>query len=171
MTALETLEKLLPSYNDYYDVTMENVLSPYKAEAKFISHMEQYFLVKSAKLSDIDSTEHIYFAAEKELNFEQLSEMCQKAWEDGLKSVTPYYGHRNSDVTVIVFCDNIGDDLLKRVRKISYSKTYKFMLHGWSNFKLVVADVTSGKVVSNHYGAENKTYIAKFVKKICLGQK
>lgn len=171
MTAFETLEKLLPSYNDYYDVKLEDTLSPFKAEAKFISHMEQYFLVKSAKLSDIDSTEHIYFAAEKDLNFNQLSDMCQKAWEDGLKSITPYYGHRNSDVTVIVFCENPEAELLKKVRKIKYTKSYKFMLHGWSNFKLVVADVTTGKIAANRYGADNKTYITKFVKKFCLEQK
>ena len=71
MDLSEVLEKLLPSYKQYYDIYTENILSPFKAEAKFVSHQEQYFLVHSAKLSDIDSTEHIYFASEENHSFDE----------------------------------------------------------------------------------------------------
>lgn len=165
MTSSEALEKLLPSYTDYYDLITENILPPFKAEAKFVSHMEQYFLVHSAKLSDIDSTEHIYFATEESLSFERLSELSKIAWEEGLKTVTPYYGHRNSDVTVIVLCDNADDEVIKKCKKIRYSKSYKFMIYGWSNFKLVVADLKTGNVVTNNFGSEIKGFIKKFIKK------
>lgn len=168
MTSVEVLEKLLPSYKEYYDLITENVLPPFKAEAKFVSHVEQYFLVHAAKLSDIDSTEHLYFAAEENLSFEKLSELARIAWEDGLKTVVPYYGHRNSDVSVIVFTDNADVEVLKNCKKVRYSKTYKFMLHGWSNFKLVVVDLKSGKTVSNNQGAETKDFIKKFLKKCSL---
>lgn len=168
MTSNEALQKLLPSYKEYYDLITEDVLPPFKAEAKFVSHVEQYFLVHAAKLSDIDSTEHIYFAAEENLSFEKLSELAKTAWEDGLKSVVPYYGHRNSDVSVIVFTDNADAEVLKNCRKVRYSKTYKFMLHGWSNFKLVVVDLKSKKTVSNNQGAETKDFIKKFLKKCSL---
>lgn len=165
MTSSEILEKLLPMYKEYYDITTEEVLAPFKAEAKFVSHIEQYFLVHAAKLSDIDSTEHMYFSAEEKLSFDALAEMSKKAWEDGMKSVTPYYGHRNSDVTVVVLADEADEEVLKNCKKIKYSKSYKFTLYGWSNFKLVVADLKTGKVVSNFQGAETKDYIKKFLKK------
>ena len=72
MTAPEAINQLLPSYEGYYDIVRENVLPPFAAEAKFISHQEQYFLVHSAKLSDIDSQEHIYFSTKTSLSFEEL---------------------------------------------------------------------------------------------------
>ena len=156
---------VLKSYKDYYDLITENVLVPFKAEAKFVSHMEQYFLVHSAKLSDIDSTEHIYFGAEEKLTLENLKKMCASAWEDGLKDVVPYYGHRNSDVTVILFCDSVEEDVLANYKKIRYSKSYKFMIYGLSNFKLVIADLSSETVVANRFGAETKGFIKKFIKK------
>ncbi len=168
MTSSEFLDKLLPSYKVYYDLISENILPPFKAEAKFVSHLEQYFLVHSAKLSDIDSSEHLYFAAEDNLSLEKLSDMAKLAWEDGLKDVVPYYGHRNSDVTVIVVCDSADEDVAANVKKIRYSKTYKFMIYGWSNFKLVVVDLKSGKVFSNGQGAETKDFIRKFMKKCSL---
>lgn len=165
MNSQEYLEKLLPFYKGYYDVVTENVLPPFKAEANFVSHAEQYFLVHSAKLSDIDSKEFIYFGAEETLSFEQLSAMSLAAWEKGMESVVPYYGHRNSDVTVIIFTDKADDLVLKQCKKVKYSKSYKFMFYGWSHFKLVVADLATGKVVSNHFGSETKDYIKKFMKK------
>lgn len=168
MTAAEVLEKLLPSYMGYYDVAKEGVSPPFKAEAKFVSHVEQYFLVHAAKLSDIDSKETIYFAAEEKLSLEKLKEMSKIAWENGIKDVVPYYGHRNSDVAVVVIADELDDNVLKNVKKIKYQKTYKFMLFGWSNFKLVVVDMKSKKVVSNRFGEETKDFIKKFVKKRCF---
>lgn len=165
MTVAEALSKLLPSYEGYYDVIRENVLPPFSAEAKFISHQEQYFLVHSAKLSDIDSTEHIFFAAEQNITFQRLQELAEKAWEDGLKSIQPYYGHRNSDVTLIVICENADKETLKNCKKIKYSKTYKFMLHGWSNFKLAVVDIATGKTAANWQGGELKSFLLKAMKK------
>ncbi|MCQ2593127.1 MAG: hypothetical protein MJ188_10140 [Treponema sp.] len=165
MKALDALEKLLPSYNEYYDVLRENIPSPFKAEAVFISHAEQYFLVRSAKLSDIDSTERIYFAAEEHLSEEALRAMAETAWTEGLKTVVPYYGHRNSDVSVIVFCDGADENVLKKCKKIKYSKSYKFTLFGWSNFKLVVVDMSTGEVASNYHGGDIKTFVKKFIKK------
>lgn len=165
MDLSEVLEKLLLSYRQYYDIESENVLHPFKAEAKFVSHEEQYFLVQSAKLSDIDSTEHVYFATEKAPSIERLQELAKLAWEEGLKTVQPYYGHRNSDITVIVLCENADKSVLKACRKIKYSKTYKFMLYGWSNFKFAIIDVNSGMTGSNGQGSDLKKFLLKTLKK------
>ena len=62
MTATEALEVLLKSYKRYYNVKTEEVVSPFSAEAAFHSHGEQYFLVKSARLSEADAHEYVFFA-------------------------------------------------------------------------------------------------------------
>lgn len=165
MDLSEVLEKLLPSFKTYYDVFTEGVVEPFKAEAKFVSHTEQYFLVHSAKLSDIDSVEHIYFATEQNLTIDRVKELSEFAWTEGLKGVVPYYGHRNSDVTVIILCENAADGVLKECKKIKYSKTYKFMLYGWSNFKLAVVDLSKAATGANSQGSDLQKFLLKALKK------
>lgn len=45
----EKLQKILKSYQRYYNVITENVPAPFTAYGEFLSHSEQYFLVKEAK--------------------------------------------------------------------------------------------------------------------------
>ena len=62
MNTTEILEKLLRSYSVYYDIQRENVTEPFAAEANFHTHDEQYFLVRSATISEAESNEYVYFA-------------------------------------------------------------------------------------------------------------
>ena len=57
----EALDKLLPSFRRYYNVKTEDVAAPFVAEAVFQSHNEQYFLIKSARISEANSNEFAYF--------------------------------------------------------------------------------------------------------------
>ena len=54
MTPNEALEKLLPAYTRYYDVSYD-AAPPFSATAEFHSHGEKYILVRKAKLWDMDS--------------------------------------------------------------------------------------------------------------------
>ena len=54
MNSRLALEKIIESFRRYYDVSTENVDLPFAAKAVFKSHNEQYFLVKAAKVADID---------------------------------------------------------------------------------------------------------------------
>ena len=61
-----TLEKLLHSFESYYNVQTNGVEEPFSATAEFHSHTEQYFLVKEAHIADIDSNDYVYFIEEKD---------------------------------------------------------------------------------------------------------
>ena len=148
------LQKLLHSFERYYTIKTDDVTAPFVAEAEFRSHTEQYFLVKAAHISDIDSNEFVFFAAEQSLTFARLSELESTAWTVGLSRVTPYMGHRNSDVTLIVLADKIDDDVLAQVKKLKHSKSYKFSLHGWSNFRALVYETSSGRLAYNRLGKD-----------------
>lgn len=127
MNSNGVLGKLLHSFERYYNISTENIESPFSAEAVFKSHNEQYFLIKAAKLADIDSNDFVYFfdnaadsekpaAGELSLSAEKLSSIAQEAWKRGLSRVNPYYGHRNSDVTLIILSDKIDEDSFKKSR-------------------------------------------------------
>ncbi len=157
------LQNLLCSFKNYYNIKTDSVADPFIAEAEFHSHEEQYFLVRPAKLSDIDSAEYIFFAEESLLSLQRLAELDSLAWESGLSRVKPYYGHRNTDVSLIVVTDGFCADekeFARTVRKTKHYKSYKWSLYGWSNYRLAVYDVKSGKVYTNSFGTSLKKVFA-----------
>ena len=97
MTPNEALEKLLPAYTRYYDVSYD-AAPPFSATAEFHSHGEKYILVRKAKLWDMDSHEYVYFAARDALNEPELQALVDAAWGDAIPRVEPSRIHRDSDV-------------------------------------------------------------------------
>lgn len=162
MTKEESLEKLFSSFKQYYNIKTQDVVPPFKAEAVFHMHNEQYFLVKSAKISDMDSSEYVYFALEDNLCLKDLMELSDKAWSTGLSNVVPKDGHKNSDVILIVVSDSVDREVIKGTKKIKKSKSYRFGLYGWSNFKLIVIDLGCDAVACNRLGCD----MAKNIRKI-----
>ena len=165
----QVIEKVLPAFERYY--TVKKVSDPpFCAEAEFRSHNEQYFLVRSAHIADIDSNEFVYFAAVDELNEAKLNELTSTAWDRGLSRVHPHEGHRNSDVTLIVMARHITSDTKIKIKKTKLYKSYKFSFHGWSNFKLAAADLSSTEkdgtpeVFSNRHGRDYVKLIKKNIK-------
>ena len=160
MNSNVALIDLLKCFEKYYTICEEPSF-PFSATAVFKSHNEQYFLVKNAKIADIDSSDFVFFYdchedGKKELSAKLLEDLCKTAWQKGLENVKPYYGHRNSDVTLVIVAEGIAKDLVKRVKKINYYKSYKFGFFGWSAFRLALVESESGKVYVNHRGSDLK---------------
>ena len=167
MDSFYAMKQILPSFEQYYTIKKEDITPPFCAEAEFRSHNEQYFLVRSAHIADIDSNEFVYFSTLPELNNSKLDELVAAAWQAGLAKVHPHEGHRNSDVTLIILADKISDETKLKIKKTKLYKSYKFSFHGWSHFKLAVADLSSAgrdgapEVFSNRQGRD----FAKLIKK------
>lgn len=164
MSKEEILERLLKSYKRYYDILTEDIPSPFAAIALFASHSEQYFLLKAAKVADIDSNEKVYFALLGEVNGDKLTELSEQAWNLGLADVTPNYGHRNSDVTLYVIADRTDESVAKAAKKLNYSKSYKHGIYGWSTFKLVTLDISSMCAAYNRQGRSLKSIVGNITK-------
>ena len=170
MDSFYALNKILPAFEQYYTIKKEEIAPPFCAEAEFRSHNEQYFLVRSAHIADIDSNEFVYFAAADSLDSSKLEELVNTAWEAGLAKVNPYNGHRNSDVSLLIFTKSISPETAIKIKKTKLYKSYKFSLHGWSHFKMAVCDRgTTGKdgapeVFSNRQGKDFIKLIKKNLK-------
>ena len=163
MELSQAIEKILPAFEQYYTVKKET-LSPFCAEAEFRSHNEQYFLVRSAHIADIDSNEFVYFADPEELTSGKLNELVESAWTAGLAKVRPYNGHRNSDVTLLIFTKSVSEETAKEIKKTRLYKSYKFSFYGWSHFKLAVCNVSDMTVISNRLGKDYVKLITKNLK-------
>ena len=154
------IEKVLPSFEQYYTVKKE-ADPPFCAEAEFRSHNEQYFLVRSAHIADIDSNEFVFFATTINLDSTNFEPLVQLAWEKGLARVRPYNGHRNSDVTLIILSENVNDDIKLQIKKTKLYKSYKFSLHGWSHFKLAVVENKTMGIYFNRFGKDYHNLLKK----------
>ncbi|WP_178842564.1 hypothetical protein [uncultured Treponema sp.] len=157
------LDKVLSAFRHYYTVkTGDDVPAPFVAEAEFISHTEEFFLVKSAKLAEFDCREYVFFVQENQFLSESLLEaLAETAWNIGLKKIKPCWGHRNSDVALVVLAQNVDGAALKAVKKLRWHKSYRLGFFGWSNFKLVVKEISSGRVFCNRFGSDLKKILSK----------
>ena len=158
MTLQETLDKILPSFQRYYDI-VPDAPAPFAAAAEFHSHNEQYFLIKSARLSESDSHEYIYFATVDLLDEATLKELDEKAWEIGFSKVHPHPDHRNTDITLFIIADQISEEAFAMVPKIKRYKSYKFGLQGWTHYRLVAFEHTSGRAAYNRQGESLKKLV------------
>lgn len=160
MTEESCLENVLLSYKKYYDVS-RNPCKDFCATAEFHSHEEHYFLTKTARIAEVDSNEYVYFALEENLSLKKLKELSSAAWSDGLSKVKPFYGHKNSDISLIVIASSVEKDAAKGAKKIKLHKSYKFSFFGWSNFSLIVFDVSAGKTWFNWHGRNLRSIFSK----------
>ncbi len=156
MSAAEALETLLKSYRRYYNIIRENVTEPFAAEAVFHSHNEQYFLVKSATLSEADSHEYVFFATEEKLDLERARKLDETAWETGMSRVKPHNSHRNSDVVLVILAEEITPEAREYLSKLKRSKSYRFSLQGWSNYSVIAMETSTGQLSYNRRGRDLK---------------
>ena len=161
MDVSQALEKLLPAFRQYYTINKDAPVQPFLAEAEFRSHNEQYFLVRSAHIADIDSNEFVYFAGVPVLDDGTLLQLVSKAWATGLEKVHPHEGHRNSDITLIILADKIAEETQITIKKTKLYKSYKFSFWGWSNFKLAAAELTNQGIYSNRLGKDYRKLLEK----------
>jgi len=156
MTSADALEQALLLFERYYDINRETPASPFAAEAQFHVHDEQYFLFKSAKYTESDSREIVFFAVSDHLTLDAAKQLDETAWETGLARVEPGPTHRNTDIDLIVFADEVDPDAAEYLRRTRRSKSYKFMLHGWSNYPVIAIETSTGQMTCNRLGQRLK---------------
>ena len=155
ITPQEALEQLLPSYERYYDVRPE-AHGSFAATARFYTKGEQFFLIKSAKMWEMESNEFVYFLPAETLTEEQLTARIEEAWNDAMPQVHPSESHRNSDVTLVVLTPQLDKSVRRALRHFHRSVGYRHGLHGWSNLRLGAIELSDGKISTNRHGADLK---------------
>ncbi len=72
----EELQRILKPFLQYYDTKIEGVCAPFDAEAEFRSHDEQFFLVRSARISETESNEFVFIG--RMSSFRNFGSLLQK---------------------------------------------------------------------------------------------
>lgn len=164
MNVPDMTERILKSYERYYNIRKENVCAPFVAEAIFHSHNEQYIFIKSAKLSEQDSSEFVFFANEESLSADRIRSLDEIAWKEGLSRVTPHKSHRNSDVTLVIIAETVSKEAVSCIKKLHHYKSYHLGLQGWSNYRVIVLETSTGSLTHNRHGRELRKLYQKIIK-------
>ena len=127
----------------------------------FKSHGEEYFLIRAAKITEMDSSETAFFADVEELDEEGYVDMLDKVWDETLSRAEVKPNHRNSDGILIITADRIDDATKKRIKKTRRYKSYRFSFWGWSEVRVIAYEHYSGKVICNRQGDMLKRLFAK----------
>ena len=165
MTGQEVCDLILLSYESYYNVNRETPAPPFVAEAVFHSHDRQFFLVRSATISESESNEYVFFAVCDTLDTDALSRFDEAAWAEGISRITPHKDHRNSDITLVVIADSIPAETVPVVKKLRHYKSYRCGFMGWTNYRIIVLDSSFSSLVCNHQGKSLKKLFRSIIKK------
>ena len=161
----EILEKLLHSYEGYFDIERSDDFEPpLEAVCHFHVRSAKYVLLKKAELWSATSDEHVYIFSVPELTGE-LYHICEKrAYDEGMKLIDPKPGHMYTYITAVFICDNCTPEAKKLLKKCRLYKSFHFSLHGWMDFHTVLIQRGASDFPTNRSGKSN----AKFMKNIFM---
>ena len=163
MSTDDTISALLPLFSNYYNINTEDVAEPFVAEAVFRSHNEQYYLIKAAKVADINVNEYVYFAKCDTLGADDFRHLDETAWERGIANAKPGFDHRSTDVVLIIAAGSIDEEVQKLIRRSRHYKSYKWGFNGWSNYRLVAIECKSGRAFYNRQGRSLKKLVGTYI--------
>ncbi len=152
MALNETFERLLHSFERYYNVRREDADPPFDAVAEFHSNEEQYFLSKKLKLSEEDSNEYVYIAVRDLLDEPELLLLDDAAWALGCSRIVPGPTHRNSDITLIIIAEKVDRAAAAAIPRIHRYKNYRFTFYGWTQYRVAVFEQSTKSVITNRQG-------------------
>ncbi len=152
MTPSELLETILPSFEQYYAIKREDVAPPFDAEAYFSAKDIQTAVFRSVKISEAESGEYIFFACVPSLSADDAKRLDEAAWAEGISRVQPGPTHRNTDICLFLIAETVEPDAFDYIKKLRRHKSYKHMFEGWSNYRAIVVESSSGHTATNRLG-------------------
>ena len=168
LTREEILEKLIRSYEGYFDIERSDDFEPpLQAVCHFNVRSAKYVLLKKAELWSATSNEHVYIFSVPELT-EEIYRICEKkAYDEGMKLIDPKPGHMYTYITAIFICDTCTPEAKKLLKKCRIYKSFHFSLHGWMDFRVAAVVLEDGRIERNASGHST----AKILKKILYNTK
>lgn len=148
------LDKVLRSFEAYYNIDRESPAEPFDAEASFGMHDEQYFLIKCARLARSDSSEYVFFRVLDRLDIGTFRELDRKAWETCLSRVDLSGSHKSTDACLVIIADSVDPEAAEALRRTDHYKSYCLGFKGWSTCRLTAYECQTGTAFCNRRGRD-----------------
>ncbi len=163
VTTTTYIEKVLPSYEAYFDITtpFSTETHAYAAQAVFHSRSEKYMLMKAAKIWAMENHEYIYFVDKEKWEFSEYLAYKEATLAHGLLQIKPHNEHMYTYVTLIVVGEDFSEEMISDIEKTKFHKMFLLSLHGWCDFRLCGVDIKNQKLYTNKKGKELKVPLQK----------
>ena len=157
------IEVLKDAYSAYYDITEDvDTDLPLSFRAAYKNMDELFFITKSAKIWVNEKNEYCYVFCAPSFDAETVKACVDFALKDGLPRVKPHKEHQCTNIKTVFLADEATDAERQAVRKLRFTKNYKFGLWGFTNLLAGIVDLREQKTVTNREGHE----LAAFFKKL-----
>lgn len=155
-TKNEVFETILKTYLAYFNVEKDVTINgtSYNAIAEYHSRGEKYFLTKKAKLWAAETNEYVYFIICENLDAETLNKLFSEVINYSLTRIKPHSEHMFSYISMVIITERPEQNVSTQVSKLTFKKNFKFSLHGWTDFRLALLDVSDKKIITNSSGKE-----------------
>ena len=156
-------EVLRDSFTAYYNIFPDNDVPelPLDFRADYFSRAENYWLSKNIKIWGKETNEFAYIFTAESFDRETVDRCIDYALKEGLPRVRPHKEHQYTNIKVIFVADAFDKELVKHIQKKSFSKNYKFSLHGFTELKTAAVDLAEQKAYPNRAGHELTQYFSK----------
>ena len=115
-------------------------------------------------MSESESREFVFFATTEHLDANTLKKYDETAWNTGLSRVELSKIHYTTDVVLVILADTIDKDAAKLIKQLKHYKSYCFNFKGFSRYRLIALETSTGKITHNHLGSELKKLVRNIQK-------
>lgn len=152
----EKLEKLLKSYEYYFDVQRDVEVDggSFPAAADYHFREENYIATRAHTVYATEQHEYAYFFVTEHLDLATLERQIALSREAGEKKVTPHKEHMFSYVTLVILADVIDEDAKAALARCRHRKNFRLTLQGWMEYHIAAMETSTMSFLSNPAGKE-----------------
>jgi len=157
------IELLTESYCAYYDIHESDGSCelPLCFRADYYSRDERYWLTKKIPIWGNETNEFAYIFSAPAFDQALAAKCIDYALNEALPLVKPHKEHQYTNVKVVMIADTVDKSVATYVKKRSFSKSYRFSLHGYTTLKSGILDMSQEKLYHNAAGHELADYFSK----------
>lgn len=165
MNRAEYIEKLLTSYESYYNVHHIEDDTPLTARCDFHMENNRYVLNKRNVLWSTNSHEYCYVFSIPHLTDDLYHTFQKEVYEKGMALIKAgQEEHLATNLTLLIVCDTCDAEAAKALKHCRLHEDFRFGLDGWMNFRTAMVCMSNEKVTANLSGHDLKKLLRQFFK-------
>lgn len=144
-------EKIKDRLNRYFDVKEKYIYSNTEFDLFAASNIrnERYLASKKLTIYAFENDEYCFMKYLKDVDDNSLQEIIETLKNSIEDYVNPHYEHMSSTITGILVVNELKDaEVIDKVRKFHYQKSFLFGLKGWADIRLVLVDLGFCNVIT-----------------------
>lgn len=111
---------------------------------------EKFMASKKLTIYAFENDEYCFIKHYEDLDNNKLYEIIDTLKSSIKDYIKPHEEHMSSNITGVLVVDNINnDELIKRIEKFHYQKSFAFGLKGWADVRLVAVNLSNGEVYTS----------------------